>query len=103
MNQLPPILTLGSPDILEEYVGERQTAVKLDLPEAKEAEELHALSADLEFVVRTTRYLASILRQREYPNVQEDASSGTTTIRPSMEHTDEHLVTRCLWTAALVA
>ncbi len=89
------ILHLGSPDLLDEYVSEGQSARKLDLEEAKEAEEWHALSADLEFVIQTTRAVAQILYHHEYPNVQEDAS-GITTIRPSAEHVDNQLLTRCL-------
>lgn len=86
-----PIFEVVDRDAL--FEADKDYAYEVDFQEAREAQELHAILRDLDFVMETADYLADLLR--EWASLEEDLSPAAT-IR-------KDLVERSLWTAALVA
>jgi hypothetical protein len=82
-------------DRYEPFEDDKHYARQLDSPEAEEAQELHAILQDLNFVMATADYLAELLQGQD--------SGGEGSPPEEQEERKKMIVTRSLWTTALVA
>jgi hypothetical protein len=58
------------------FEADKDYAYEVDFPETREAQELHAILRDLDFVVETADYLADLLRG--WASLKEDLSPAAT-------------------------
>src|SRR4051794_11086220 len=85
-----PTVRVG-PHAPEETSANEIQGFKLDFEEGRDAEELHAIYRDLEFVINTVNYLTQLLNRR-------GSEQGTTSSVGESSY-----IERALYTAALVA